>query len=76
VLVAAGRGDPIPLVREEAARRAELALPPFGGLAVLSGDPAAVDVASRALADGLAVADLATARAAGRLRVDVDPQRE
>ena len=100
VLVAAGRGDPIPLVREEAARRAELALPPFGGLAVLSGDPAAVDAASRALAaslavlgpvdgralvraaspdalaDGLAVADLATARAAGRLRVDVDPQRE
>jgi len=93
-------GDPIPLLREEATRRAALALPPFGGLAILSGDAAAVDAAaaalaaplevlgpvdgralvrapsSDALADGLAAADLATARAAGRLRVDVDPQRE
>jgi primosomal protein N' (replication factor Y) len=100
VFGAVAAGDPTPLLREEATRRATLALPPFGGLAVLSGDAPAVDAATRALAapldvlgpvdgralvrapssdalaDGLAAADLATARAAGRLRVDVDPQRE
>jgi len=100
VLLAAERGDPMPLVHEEAARRSALALPPFGGLAVLSGDPGAVDAAIGALApplevlgpvdgralvratsatvlaDGFAAADLTAARAIGRLRVDVDPQRE
>ncbi|HWW44083.1 MAG TPA: primosomal protein N', partial [Acidimicrobiia bacterium] len=100
VLVAAERGDPVPLLRDEAAGRAALGLPPFGGLAAVSGDAAAVDAAigalappldvlgpvdgralvraasTRDLADGLAAADLAAARAVGRLRVDVDPQRE
>ena len=38
VLLAAERGDPMPLVREEVAHREALGLPPFGGLAVLSGD--------------------------------------
>ena len=48
-------GDPIPLLHEEATRRATLALPPFGGLAVLSGDAAAVDAAAAALAAPLEV---------------------
>jgi primosomal protein N' (replication factor Y) (superfamily II helicase) len=100
VLVAAEHGDPLPLVREEAAGRDALGLPPFGGLAVVSGDVDAVEAAARALApplevlgpvdgralvraastrdlaDGLDAAGLAAARAVGRLRVDVDPQRE
>ncbi|HEV3451924.1 MAG TPA: hypothetical protein VG869_12045 [Acidimicrobiia bacterium] len=99
VLVAARTGDPMPLVRAEAARRQALGLPPFGGLAVVAGSAAAVEAAvdalrervevrgpvdgqalvrarsSAALADALAATDLAPARALGRLRVDVDPQR-
>jgi primosomal protein N' (replication factor Y) len=99
VLAAARSGEPIPLLRTETARRQALALPPFGGLAVLSGDADAVATAVAALrehvevlgpvdgqallrapssgelADGLAATDLGPARARGRLRVDVDPQR-
>ena len=100
VLLAAERGDPVPFVRVDATRRDAVGLPPYGGLAVVSGDEDAVDAAvrvlapplevlgpvdgralvrapsTRELADGLAAADLAPARAVGRVRVDVDPQRE
>ena len=100
VLLAAERGDPVPFVRVDATRRDGVGLPPYGGLAVVSGDEDAVDAAvrvlapplevlgpvdgralvrapsTRELADGLAAADLAPARAVGRVRVDVDPQRE
>ncbi len=99
VLAAAQRGDVELLAAAELARRQALALPPFGGLAALSGDPDAVAAAARllgqtldvrgpvdgralvraassaALADALAALDLTPARALGRLRIDVDPQR-
>ncbi|HEV2309899.1 MAG TPA: hypothetical protein VGU73_05215, partial [Acidimicrobiia bacterium] len=55
VLLAAERSDPGPLLREEAARRKALGLPPFGGLAVLSGDAEAVDAAADALGPPLEV---------------------
>jgi primosomal protein N' (replication factor Y) len=99
VLGAARTGDPLPLARAETDRRQALRLPPFGGLAALSGTVEAVAAAaaalrdhlevlgpvdgqalvrapsSAALADRIAAVDLAPARARGRLRVDVDPQR-
>jgi primosomal protein N' (replication factor Y) len=99
VLRAATTGDPIPLAETEAARRAALAQPPFGGLALVTGATPAVAVATEALrahlqvlgpvddralvrapsaaalADGLAAVDLSAARAQGRLRIEVDPQR-
>jgi len=89
----------MPVVDADAARRRTLAFPPFGGLAALDGDAAAVAAAvpllrahltvlgpvdghallraasPTALADALAATDLTPARAHGRLRVDVDPQR-
>lgn len=99
VLAAARTGEPLPLIEADAVRRQALGFPPFGGLAALDGDPAAVDAAaailrahlevlgpvdgrallraatSTILADALVTADLGPARAHGRLRVDVDPQR-
>jgi primosomal protein N' (replication factor Y) len=100
VLVAALDGDPTAVLDADRARRHELGYPPFGGLAELSGDAAAVEVACAALSDSgltvlgprdrralvrapsidelcdaLAIVDLTPARAAGRLRVDVDPRR-
>ncbi|MBM3672492.1 MAG: hypothetical protein FJW86_09990 [Actinobacteria bacterium] len=101
VLVAARDGDPTAVLEADLARRRELGYPPFGGLAELSGEAAAVDAAcvllgaqtgvtvlgprdGRALVraasidelcDTLAAVDLGAARAAGRLRVDVDPRR-
>jgi primosomal protein N' (replication factor Y) len=104
VLHAATTGDPASLLEREAERRRALGFPPFGGLAELSGDPAAVTPATAALrdaggeglrvlgpsaagrtlllapspdalADVLAAVDLTAARAAGRLRVAVDPPR-
>ena len=99
VLAAARTGDPMPVVDADRERRRALAFPPFGGLAALGGDDAAVTAAiellgdrvevlgpvdgrallragtAEALADALAAVDLAPARARGRLRVDIDPQR-
>jgi primosomal protein N' (replication factor Y) len=99
VLAAARTGDPMPVVDADTARRRTLAFPPFGGLAALDGDDAAVAAAipllraqlevlgpvdgrallraasPTALANALAATDLTPARALGRLRVDVDPQR-
>jgi primosomal protein N' (replication factor Y) len=104
VLHAAATGDPAGLLEREAERRRALGFPPFGGLAELSGDPAAVGAATAALraaagdalrvlgpspsgrtlllapsaddlAGVLAGVDLTAARAAGRLRVAVDPPR-
>jgi len=45
VLAAAACGDPTGLVTAERHRRRTLALPPFGGVAELHGDPAAVSAA-------------------------------
>jgi primosomal protein N' (replication factor Y) len=99
VLAAARTGDPLPVVDADRERRRALAFPPFGGLAAVDGDAAAVTTAiellaghvdvlgpvdgrallrapsSTALADALAAVDLTPARAHGRLRIDVDPQR-
>ncbi len=95
-------GDPEPLMDAEQARRRLLGFPPFGAVAELSGEAAAVRAAldvlpadlrvlgpsargaglaalvlapgPDALADVLAVAG-PTGRAAGRLRIAVDPPR-
>lgn len=99
VLRVASTGEVEPFLAAEHERRRTLGFPPFGGLAELSGEAAAVEVAcgelraplvvfgphaGRALVrapsvaelcDGLARADLAPARALGRLRIDVDPLR-
>jgi primosomal protein N' (replication factor Y) len=99
VLAGVRSGDPRPVLARERDRRREHGFPPFGGLAELSGEPAAVAAACDAvrstvrvlgptagrallraetvdaLCDALAAADLAPARALGRLRIDVDPQR-
>lgn len=45
VVSAARDGDPTPFLEGDLARRRALAYPPFGGLAELSGDAAAVDAA-------------------------------
>jgi primosomal protein N' (replication factor Y) len=45
VLAAAARGDPTSVVASERARRRTLALPPFGGVAEVRGDPVAVSAA-------------------------------
>jgi primosomal protein N' (replication factor Y) len=50
VVVAARRGDPLPLVEADAGRRAALGFPPFGGLAEVSGAPEAVSHACDAVA--------------------------
>lgn len=50
VLVAARDADPAPVLDVDLARRRELSYPPFGGLAEISGDPAAVTAACEALA--------------------------
>ena len=50
VVVAADRADPRVVVEAERPRRRALGFPPFGGLAELSGDPAAVAHACGALA--------------------------
>jgi primosomal protein N' (replication factor Y) len=99
VLRVASTGEVAPFAAAEHERRRALGFPPFGGLAEVSGDAAAVEEACRRLdgplvvlgphagralvrapsvaelCDGLARADLAPARALGRLRVDVDPLR-
>ncbi|HEX6311616.1 MAG TPA: hypothetical protein VF152_08305 [Acidimicrobiia bacterium] len=103
VLVAARHANPTAVVDAERARRRALGFPPFGGLAEVSGEPAAVAAACAALAgrgdlavlgpsgappralvqaesaptlcDALAATDLSSARAHGRLRVEVDPLR-
>jgi hypothetical protein len=99
VVRVAATGEVASAVEREGYRRRELGFPPFGGLAEVRGDPAAVaaacvvlgdrmDVigpsAGRALlraptttdlCDALAAADLTSARALGRLRIDVDPLR-
>jgi primosomal protein N' (replication factor Y) len=50
------RRDPLAVTRAERERRAELAFPPFGGLAALSGEAVAVEAACTALrAAGLVV---------------------
>jgi primosomal protein N' (replication factor Y) len=49
VLHAAATGDPAGLLEPEAERRRALGFPPFGGLAELSGDPAAVAAATATL---------------------------
>lgn len=99
VLAAARAANPLPSVLLDAARRQASSMPPFGGVAVLSGAAEAVRLAgsrltesgarvlvgdARAmvradnpdeLADLFARTDLDRARAAGRLRIEVDPQR-
>jgi primosomal protein N' (replication factor Y) (superfamily II helicase) len=103
VVVAARQADPTALAAAERTRRRALGFPPFGGLAEVSGVPAAMAeacarLAARAdvtvvgpsgappralveaesaeiLSDALAAVDLASARAHGRLRVEVDPLR-
>jgi primosomal protein N' (replication factor Y) len=55
VLRAAQTGDPTAVLAAEAQRRRELAYPPFGGLAEISGAPAAVEAACDALRAGLTV---------------------
>jgi primosomal protein N' (replication factor Y) (superfamily II helicase) len=51
VLRAAAEGDPAALMASERERRSVLGFPPFGGLAELSGDAAAVEAACDALRD-------------------------
>lgn len=99
VLVGARGADPLPSVRADAEFRRASRMPPFGGVALLSGGDDAVRLAGDALvaegaevfaldghalvrapdpdalADAFAHADLDRARAAGRLRVEVDPVR-
>ena len=103
VLVAARRADPTVVGDAERPRRQALAFPPFGGLAEVSGEAAAVLAACAELAarpaltvlgpsgtpprallqaatvdrlcDELDAVDLSSARAHGRLRVEVDPLR-
>ena len=70
VLTVARRGDPVPLVRAEAARRAELGFPPFGGLAALTGDVDAVRVAADALRSHLEVLGPVDGRALLRAAVE------
>jgi len=55
VLLAAARGDVDLVAGPERARREALALPPFGGLAALSGTPGAVTTAAALLAERLEV---------------------
>ena len=50
VLAAVRDADPAPVLDADVARRRELSYPPFGGLAEVSGDPAAVASACEALA--------------------------
>jgi primosomal protein N' len=45
VVSAASDGDPVALLEADLARRRALHYPPFGGMAELSGDAAAVDAA-------------------------------
>ncbi|HEX5585665.1 MAG TPA: hypothetical protein VFZ17_00005, partial [Acidimicrobiia bacterium] len=59
VVVAAQRGDTLAVARAERARREELGFPPFGGLAALSGDAAAVAHACSALQRGAVQDDAA-----------------
>jgi primosomal protein N' (replication factor Y) len=105
VIRAARSGDPTLVTAAERPRRARAGLPPFGGLAELTGGqgsvssacatlgqlpglrvlgPLALGGTTRALvqaptperlADAISDADLAPARAQGRLRVAVDPPR-
>jgi primosomal protein N' (replication factor Y) len=99
VVRVAATGEVGPVVERERRRRRELGFPPFGGLAEVRGDPAAVAAACVVLGEGmevigpsagrallraptatdlcdaLAAADLTSARALGRLRIDVDPLR-
>jgi primosomal protein N' (replication factor Y) len=87
VLRVAASGDPEPFAREEAEVRSELHYPPFGGLAEVSGAPAAVDAAATAMRDaGLTVlggrdgpalvrAPSSTDLADGLARVDFAPAR-
>ena len=55
VLAAAASGDTATVVASERARRATLALPPFGGVAEVRGDPDAVSAACDLLRSRLAV---------------------
>jgi primosomal protein N' (replication factor Y) len=57
VLTGVARRDPLAITRAEAARRAALAYPPFGGLAAVAGDPPAVAALVAAVRDlpGVAV---------------------
>ena len=54
-LVAVGAGDPSRADHEEVERRRALRFPPFGGLAELTGDPAALDAAVALLGPPLEV---------------------
>lgn len=51
VVDAVRHGDPMRVVAAEAPRRAALGFPPFGGLAEVRGDPAAVGAACEAVAE-------------------------
>jgi primosomal protein N' (replication factor Y) len=55
VLRAVATGDLEPVTTAEVGRRRELGFPPFGGLAEVRGDPAAVDAACRAVSDPVSV---------------------
>ncbi len=55
VLRAVGDGDPSIVEQADAERRRALGYPPFGGVAALSGDSAAVDAACDLLSDRLTV---------------------
>jgi primosomal protein N' (replication factor Y) len=86
VLLAASRGDVELMAAPELARRQALSLPPFGGLAALSGAPAAVTAAADLLAERLDVrgpvdggalvrAPSSTALADGLAAIDLTPAR-
>lgn len=86
VLAAATSGDTAPVALEERSRRMSLGFPPFGGLAELSGDSAAVTAACDALRDSVTILGPDDARALVRApsasvlsdafaRVDLAPAR-
>jgi primosomal protein N' (replication factor Y) len=55
VIVAASTGDVVPVLASERRRREALGFPPFGGLAEVRGDAAAVDVACALVRDAVTV---------------------
>jgi primosomal protein N' (replication factor Y) len=70
VLVAVGGGVLGPVLDTENARRLALAFPPFGGLAELAGDAAAVDAACAALAADEKVRVIGPAQGRALLRAE------